>query len=306
MKRSLTAFTISLCLGLNLNGDSIRGEVKSFNELRENILEDFKDDLEDTLLVMDDDDTLTMMKCDTKNPSKENCQYLGGPAWFAWQQKLLDKNQSIAKNFNELLDISNLLFSLNNMEYTQNDVPDVLKSLTNAQLNLLVLTARGGEAADATTNQFSNLYTDTTKKSTLMELIQNNALKGKRSKITSIASPFNVKGQKKEVTYKQGVMYISGQNKGELLHYLLKNTRSFNIKNIVFIDDTLQNVKDVDSAFKDSSRYNVRAYHYTALQKHKNMLTKGKNAQKYQKWANDRWDSIKKVLNKQLLWPSSL
>merc|ERR1711991_1270545 len=106
--------------------------------------------LKQTLIVMDDDDTLTMMKCN-KNKGFKNCQYLGGPAWYAWQDKILkdylnygkDNVYRIASTEQELIDISTLLFNLNKMPYTEKSIPNVLSRLSNKGVKLLVETARG-------------------------------------------------------------------------------------------------------------------------------------------------------------------
>jgi len=80
--------------------------------------------LAETLIVMDDDDTLTQMACyDGALPFA--CQYLGGSAWYNWQDSLV-KNGIVseykaAETEGELLKIASLLLSINNMIFTDSD-----------------------------------------------------------------------------------------------------------------------------------------------------------------------------------------
>ena len=114
-----------------------KSSVSSFKAM-EKVVESFgAQGIPHTLVVMDDDDTLTMMPCsDPMDPRR--CQYLGGPAWFAWQQALLEKQPEsrylVANSFDDLLDVSALLFDLNRMAYTEGDVPSVLNALTQKQV----------------------------------------------------------------------------------------------------------------------------------------------------------------------------
>lgn len=262
-----------------------------------------------TLLVMDDDDTLTMMPC-PKQGGGQACQYLGGPAWFAWQEGLLKERRDsfrVADNMNDLIGVAALLLDLNRMVYTEPDVPVVLHDLSQSGVRLLVLTARGPANLSATEKQFSSLSLGSGK-TDFLALVENNALVGKKSGIASIAGPFLPQGcgasHPRPVSYQQGVMYVAGQNKGKMLECLLARTRSSAIHNIVFIDDTGANVVDVYMAFRNSGRFHVRALHYTALERHKEALTEGPRARVYQERARARWHRIRDVLTKALRAPA--
>ncbi|WP_164503645.1 DUF2608 domain-containing protein [Pleionea sediminis] len=269
-----------------------------------------------TLLVMDDDDTLTMMRCPNQ-ANKKDCQYLGGPAWYSWQSSLLNTPNAkyrIAKDEADLLKKAALLLSLNDMDYTETSVPEILTKLSDKGVKLVVLTARGGSNLSATESQFESLLLDKKKSeakknaSSFFSLIQNSGLKGLKSDISSIAGPISATdcNAERSAYYQSSIMYVAGQNKGSMLHCLLAKTQSGDIKNIVFIDDTLKNVKDVQAAFKDSKNYNVTAIHYTALSAHKMALTQGKDAHYFQQKANERWLKIKKSLSNALLKPAAV
>ncbi len=302
-------FFNAIFLSVNVYADAEMLPAKSFHEMKQVVNQLGSANNKNTLLVMDDDDTLTMMRCPDQN-NLASCQYLGGPAWFSWQQTLLDdgikSDFEVAKDFDDLLDIAALLLAINYMDYTEQDVPKVLQSLTDSGVKLLVLTARGSSNLSATVNQFSHRKVKTKDSSqSFTDFIEQNALKGNKSGEPGIASPYLACGDsKKPVSYQLGVMYVTGQNKGEMLKCLLESTDSTSIKNIVFIDDTLKNVEDVYASFESSKKYNVKALHYIALEDHKNALTMGKDAKTFQNNANKRWLAIKHVLKAQLQTPA--
>ena len=323
----LNLFLNLLLINSSAEAKAHLSEVKSFKELHKIVNQLGSKQQAHTLVVMDDDDTLTMMSCPHQK-KEQTCQYLGGPAWYSWQQNLLNSQSKykVAENSQELLDIAALLLAMNNMVYTERKIPHILDRLTQSGVKLLVLTARGSSNLSATASQFSKLSAKLSDKAKLsnkvklsdkagssdksdesfLNLINSNALKGKKSQIASIASPFQPAdcNASRPLSYQQGVMYAAGQNKGEMLQCLLARTDSAKIKNIVFIDDTLANVKDVYQAFKDKEYYQVTALHYTALQKHKAALTEGDKAETYQKNAQSRWLAIKSTLKNELQKPA--
>lgn len=301
---------LSCCALFSCNAiaDATITKAASFKRLQEIVTNLGADKQINTLVVMDNDDTLTMMSCpDNKSPA--TCQYLGGPAWFGWQQSLQKTAPTspflVASEFDALLEISDLLFAVNYMVYTDASIPAVLATLSKSGVRLLVETARGPSAASATSNQFEKLPVKDSRYANFMELIDDNALLGKHSHISAIASPYQPcrSPGARPTSYQQGVFYAAGQNKGNMLKCFLQRTESSSIENIVFIDDTLQNVEDVANAF-ENSRLKVIAIHYTALSAHKAALTKGDMAKKYQDAAHKRWQAIKKVLTESLLSPA--
>jgi len=254
-----------------------------------------------TLLILDDDDTLTMMPCsDAKNP--KTCQYLGSSAWFDWQENLPDTSPDrVADSFDGLLIVNALLLNLNNMPYTEANVPMVLSQLTEQNgIQLIIETARMPENSSATVSQFKNLTA--LNNSNLLSLIDQHALKGASGR-SSLAGSFQPCGDidAKPVSYEQGVFYVAGQNKGEMLRCLLKRTQSNRIKNIVFMDDIQKNVDDVYQAFLNDNHYNVVAVHYTRLDDHKKAFTEGSNAKIYQQAAKRRWENVKRTLTNNLI-----
>lgn len=259
---------------------------------------------QNTLVVSDNDDTLTAMPCpDLSTP--RTCQFLGGAAWFSWQEELIgtESYHKVADSFGELLSISALLFAMNEMNFTQSDVPKVLLALQNQGVKTMVATARGNENISATEQQFSQL--NVTKKENLLAHFASNS---PRFFDEPLENPYKNCTNTKAISYRNGVLYLVGQNKGENLQcfihrYNRDRPMAERITHMAFIDDTLSNVEDVTKAFEKSSVV-VSSIHYTALQAHKAAFTQGAMAKRYQQKATERWKVIKTVLEKQLLQPA--
>lgn len=321
MKKSITTLffaTLLLPFSVTAKTQTAQSTITSFTHLSDIVT--MLGDPAQTIVVMDDDDTLTMMPCDLSAPLAR-CQYLGGPAWFSWQSSLLTKKRKhkyrVAGTEEELLSIASLLLSITNMNYTEAVIPGVLDELTQKGVRLMVETARGNSDVASTDHQFSELSVSNDGNAIIdfANLIQVNAPVFKQGNIASLASPFDscaTSEVTRSITYRQGVVYVSGQNKGVILKCLIDRYNSeisasdsvMKIKNIIFIDDTLANVTDVFKAFDGNTTFNVQALHYTALTKHKANLVSGKNKCKFQSKANDRWLRIKDALNSNLLTPS--
>ncbi len=292
------------------------GKVASFTEMQK-IVETI-DDPQATLVVMDDDDTLTMMSCpDPREP--ETCQYLGGAAWFSWQQRQIDDlaQPRVANTFDGLLSVGTLLFSLNDMPYTARDVPGVLDQLVDSGVRVLVETARGNDTVSATERQLGVLHRSSGHPGTLLTLVSDDSLAFGPVKLASKASPYvpcptgkagprsstpPCPGQSpKGITYQDGVMYLGGQNKGEVLKCMLDEYNGTEgahpIRHVVFLDDTQENVTAVQEAFADAPGYDVVALTYTALEEHKLAFIKGPMAEIYQENATKRWKAIKAALD---------
>ncbi len=305
MKITHLIFTLIMLSLTNLAmAASSHGAIASFDELIE--ISKVIDQPYNTLLVMDDDDTISMMECpDSERP--DVCQYLGGPAWFNWQNDQINKNQQprVADSFDDLLVTATLLFNLNKMVYSQKEVPNVLKKLTQSGVRLLVETARGNTDISATEQQFAALKMG--KVTTFAtHLSQNSLLFNDRSSKASPYIPCDISTMQ-AISYRNGAMYLSGQDKGVNLKCLLdefnQQVNATKLTQIIFIDDTLANVISVHKAFKNSPEYQVKALHFTALEKHKAALTKGKFARQHQQNATNKWNMIKDVLSTELKKP---
>jgi len=288
------------------------GSANSFSEMVAMATEFAGNDLSSLLIVMDDDDTLTQVPCsDASSPS--TCQYLGGPAWYSWQQDLIGSGSpyQVADTSDELIAISSMLFGVMDMGFTDPEIPTSLASLTagNTGAKMLVLTARGGSDVSPTQRQLNDLPSAMSD-ATFAEFIKDNALATNQSGKPSLASPVELNGpstnctSQRAITYTDGVMFVAGQNKGVMLHCLLSRTKSAEVQNIVFLDDTQQNVTDVYNAFVgEKAGPNVLALHYTRLEAHKAALTEGGSSDELQAVADERWNVLRDAILATMLSP---
>ncbi|MCX7121222.1 MAG: DUF2608 domain-containing protein [Gammaproteobacteria bacterium] len=246
------------------------------------------------LLALDDDDTLTMMPC----PSPSNCQYLGGPAWYTWQSALSKNNpKRIWKNFPQLLAINNLLFVMSKMTLVDSQIPSALKMANQKGSFTLVASSRGYRMSGATEAQFTH--------DNILKFIEKGAITTHSDHISFpgiyLPKPWGGKDPLRHIAYIHGVLYLAGQNKGEMLQQFLdKTNQKNNIRSIIFVDDTEQNVVDVANAYKNDPTVNVISIHYTKLKEHKAAFLSGKNAKKLQALSNQRWFAIRDALKKNL------
>ena len=204
-----------------------------------------------TLIVFDEDDTLLMMPCESKN----HCQYIGGPAWFDWQKSLASNDpKKVAPTFQGLLSISNQIISNSHQVPTDRDEKDILNQLAANGYHMMVATARSPSLSQAThraleENQFS-------------EIFSNHA----PIKTQSILSFKN----KRPMIYSKGVYYLSGQNKGEAIKTLVASIPQHQkYSSIVLVDDTEKNIKEFADAFKNTPHITGIAIDYSKLKAHK-------------------------------------
>lgn len=246
------------------------------------------------LLALDDDDTLTMMPC----PSASHCQYLGGPSWYDWQASLPANNPDrIWKTENQLLNIANFLYSVSNMTLTDPLIPKTLKTADKRGVSVLVVTDRGYRMVYATENQF--------KDDRILTLIETDAIKTSSEQISFPGFYFPKEWDNKKtnhIAYVHGTLYVAGQNKGVMIQQFLQKTdKTHRVQEIIFVDDTLQNVKDVADEYKNNPNVDAICIHFTRLAKLKMAFFKGKRAKTYQAEANQQWRAIETQLKKNLI-----
>ncbi len=303
---ALTCLMGCASLGAHASETQALHTTDSFRSLSEQVIAWGKPN--NTLVVMDNDDTLTMIACPDAKDS-DNCQYLGGAAWYSWQSELVKAHapMRIADNSADLIEASDLLFALNTMVYTKDDVPTVLNALAQMGVHLMVETARGNQTISATEDQFTELHIAST--SNLLNHIDTNA--PKFAGLSSLASPYMScdSGSTRSISYRSGVMYLAGQDKGNnllcfLQQYNQDKPADARLNHVLFIDDTLKNVESVHKAFAAQHEYQLVAFHYTALADHKQAFTQGEMAQQYQNKATERWCNIVSGMKSNFLLPS--
>ena len=281
-----SAFLITSCFS-----ESKIISANSFSEITQLIQQ--SQDPHHTLLALDDDDTLTMMPC----PNSEHCQYLGGPAWFEWQYHLpISSKERIWKNFNDLMAINNLIFSICGMPLTDKEIPNTLKQADKSGMKITVVTARAYTQMSQTERQFSQ--------DGILPEIEKAAIVTPTGHISFPGFYFPRSWQTqpvRRIAYLHGVLYACGQNKGEMIQqFLAKTAQTKNIRHIIFVDDTMQNVVDVANQYKNNPNVDVISVHYTKLVAHKAAFLHGKNAKILQEKANAEWYAVKAALTKDL------
>jgi len=319
IKNSLLLILIPLLLSMvsaNANArDIVLKRVSNFAELPSHA--DLYNSYDHILVVMDDDDTLSMMPCDLENPL-DYCQYLGGPAWFDWQTRLLneqpDSEMLVAQDQKGLLDVSSYLLSISPMLFSANDVPTSIRHLADKSARMLVLTARGSDDIETTSKQFESLNIageDGTNES-LATVVEKNAIFSDQIDLSGYIELCTPPENGTELVYKKGVLYTSGQAKGPILKCVTDkynidakdNEAMKNIENIIFIDDSFDNARSVYSSYRGTKVYNVYAMAYGKLQNHKDQFIQGDNSEVLQKKANERWLKIKRAKEQKLPVPT--
>ena len=289
--RILCGFLTAIFVTTGVYAESTIISVNSFTQITA-LIEKNKDP-HHLLLAVDDDDTLTMMPC----PTPSNCQYLGGPSWWAWHSRLpKSSKERIWKTFPELLNIADFLYNSSKMVLDDPAIPTTLKTVSARGAHVIVVTDRGYRMAGATENQFTH--------DRILNAIEKSAVKTKQNHISYPGFYFPKKWGKdapRHIAYLHGVLYVSGQNKGDMIKQLLtKTNETKEINAIIFVDDTLQNVKDVANAYKNNPAVDVIAVHFTRLAAHKAAFLKGKKAKKLQNTANKQWYAIRTSMRKNL------
>src|SRR3989338_8473058 len=293
--RLLTFFTCVSCIFVTTTfAYSTIITVNSFSKIQKLIQKNKKP--HHLLLALDDDDTLTMMPCPSEKPTR--CQYVGGPSWFSLQAALPANNPDrIWKTFPQLLGIANLLYSSTNMLLADPLIPETLKTADKLGVTTMIVTDRGYRMVEATESEFNH--------DRILNLIQKGAIETPMHHISFPGFYFPAQWDKKAVrhiAYVHGTLYVAGQNKGEMIkQFLEKTNETHRIQQIIFVDDTLNNVVDVANIYKNDPRVNAICIHFTRLAKIKQAFFKGKYAKQYQAMANKQWYAIRDALHKNLL-----
>lgn len=234
-----------------------------------------------TLLVFDLDDTLITMT-----------QALGSVGWWDWQAGLLkngnDPGKLFTSDINQLIRIQNILFQLIKMEVTDENVLPFIHQTTKDGAIIMGLTARGKEHLSATLMQLTdNKFTENDK------LLFKQYSLDLTSDETSVAGNFFCPQFKREVIYQDGLMFLSGEDKGQALSCILSSTRQ-TLQTIIFVDDSVKNTQSVSKSFMNRTDINVINILYTKENDKEAVVLKNEELQ--DKIYND-WNHIKETLH---------
>lgn len=244
------------------------------------------------LVVFDDDNTLLTTPKHCPTPSALTCQYLGGAAWYQWQEHLLKTNPDspflVAKSIAGLDRVNTLLFAMMPMQPTEPDVPSLLRTLQRMHVSVMIETARSPDTAAVTWNQ----------------LLRNHVALNEHP-IVDRAAYYSLPAKRcgraewgdQPVSVEEGVLYTSGRDKGRMLSCLLgyKPERS-PYRAIVMVDDGAKNLVNIHKAL--NKHYTLALFRYAALDKKVHAFLHGPKSKAYQAEATARWRSIVQAMAK--------
>ncbi len=191
-------------------------------------------------------DKNTLVLLDIDNTIIELAQTLGTPEWCA---DFYAKKRKLGMPEDEAIKITSEIFTRVNERSDAKPVDlrtsKIIQELQKQGIIVLGLTARAHVLSEATARQLksSNVNFNVGK----FKNKETNTLNGQRTQ------------------FKNGIIFAAGHNKGDCLKAFLSVTQ-WTPKKIVFVDDRLKHVKEVEKAiFKDNIAYT--GIHYTLLNK---------------------------------------
>lgn len=226
---------------------------------------------QNVLVVFDIDDTLLANTAD-----------LGSTAWWNWQDSL-PKSSASKIPFGELLAANGVMYALSDMKPAEGQTTiDVFKFLTENDFPVYALTARGPDNRDATMRELLDQGLDFT---TAPECgaplcIKRGQLNGDTLIAPLARKRFGFKdgakthdlgagaikiSSNRNAGVSDGVMMVSGQNKGIMLRLLVDSLpQADRPRAIIFVDDSAKNVANLKAASPAFSE-TLRIIHYQAL-----------------------------------------
>ncbi len=185
-------------------------------------------------------------------------QDLGGDAWFNWQR-------AEGSDDAQLLADSTLLLQSTRMDKTQGDAASLVAELQARHVDVYALSARGETLRGATLAVLADAKIDLTKAPECGPplCVRRGYLNDQQ--IRAAARKLGVRLPAtafRPITVSDGVMLAAGQNKGLLLHLLLGSLHR-RYDDVWFVDDTWQNVVDVQAeAHAMPARLHVISYRH--------------------------------------------
>lgn len=186
---------------------------------------------------------------------------------------------------------------MSKMPLTDSKIPATLETAQQHGIKTIVASARGYDMQNPTETQFIQ--------DGIFDLIRNNAIKTPNQHTSFSGTYYPTAWNNKSVraiSYVHGILYLAGQNKGVMLQqFIAKTKNTHKIRTIIFVDDTMQNVKDVAKAYAKDSATHVISIHFTRLAAHKAAFLSGQRAKKLQAQANHQWVAIRNAMRKNLI-----
>lgn len=277
LSMTLLVFFVS-CSTLSVNEEklSLKKEVANYTEMKNDVESIAKDYSGKNILVVFDID-YTML---------QNTIGLGSEAWFYWQESLLGKKSSekVSDSFDGLLRVQGLLYDIDPMKLTDENLDEVVASFQKQNMKTIVLTSRGFEFRSATERALKSHGLDFNK-AKIGEDIGGTFIPYDVSKLSTKEKEFAKNKEGRLVSYSNGVFMTAGQHKGLMLRSLLKRF-DYTPDVIFFVDNHEKQTNRMFEAFDGEK--NVVVYRYSGMDK----TYKGFNSKR----ADRDWKKLKKSL----------
>jgi hypothetical protein len=264
-KRLITALVISFSMQVSaaerITTDAI-SEVQNFVAKKKAEL-----GADAVLVVFDFDNTLMAMNTD-----------VGSDQWYQWQSNLIKEGESklaVAKSRSELFDLHYKMLALGDMHPVEKETPKVVKSIQEMNVKTFILTSRGSELRNDIEMELDRGFMDFKKSGP-----------GPAGGYAETFIPENISGAR-AISYQNGILMGSGQNKGVFLKYFL-NKIAVKFKSVIFVDYTLHNVENVENEYKDDK--SLTTFYYTHEEKRVQKFEKDKSQ------AIKEWKALKPAI----------
>ncbi len=200
-------------------------DIKNINEIKKTKIN------KETLIVFDLDNTIMRPK-----------QSLGSDQWFynrleAYQGKGFDYNEAKEKTLTDFYEIQ----AITKVQLVEEDVRKIIGNLQKDNYLVVGLTARDPDFSLAALKQLNSLDVDLSKTAPYKKRI------------------FFENGS----SFRKGILFAFGQDKGKILSSFFEKI-NFKPKSIIFIDDKLSHVKEMEN-FCKSSKIKFIGYRYGYL-----------------------------------------
>jgi hypothetical protein len=227
---------------------------------------------------------------DVDNTLLKNNIEVGSEQWFYWQDSLMKTNskQKVADTFSGLLNVQGLLFDLDPMKLTDDNVDEVITRLQASGVKTIVLTSRGSAYRSTTERTLLGNGIDFSKTKIGYD-VGGSFLPYNLNKLTKEEKEMVGSRAPSETSYVNGIFMTSGQHKGLMLKSLLEKF-DFNPSLIVFIDNHEKQVTRVHDTFKGNN--NVIVYRFSGMDK----VYESFNDKKKQDKADRDWRKIKRFI----------
>lgn len=222
---------------------------------------------ENLLVVYDFDNTLMAMNQD-----------IGSDQWYNWQSELLRDKKSkdaVAATRGELFDVHYKISALGKMHLVESAIPAIVKAIQQMKIKSIVLTSRG-----------SVLRSDIESELADAELEFKSSAFGPEGGYASTFLPEGL-DKAREISFMDGIVMGSGQHKGKILSSVLKKAGA-KFKVIIFVDDTLKNIENMEETFKHE--VDLVTFYYSHEQERVEKFQKDKSK------ARREWQKLKLVI----------